>query len=53
MRRADIKVMVRRYQQDGAVATDVDLARLTALLGHPPLPYRAFAEEAAAGWSQA
>ena len=48
----DMKLMMRRYQQDGAVATDEDLTRLTALLGHPPRSYRDFAEAAAAGWSQ-
>lgn len=49
----DMKLMMRRYQKDGAVATDQDLARLTALLGHPPRSYRDFAETTAAGWSQA
>ena len=48
----DMKLMMYRYQQDGAVATDEDLARLTALLGHPPRSYRDFAQAAAAGWSQ-
>jgi uncharacterized protein YbjT (DUF2867 family) len=46
----DMKLMMRRYQRDGAVATGQDLARLTALLGHPPRSYRAFAEAAAAEW---
>ena len=32
----DMKLMMRRYQQDGAVATDQEIARLTALLGHAP-----------------
>src|SRR5690242_16487584 len=48
----DMKLMMRRYQEDGAVATDEDLDRLTALLGHAPRSYRDFAESAAAGWSQ-
>ncbi|WP_066803138.1 NmrA/HSCARG family protein [Sphingomonas asaccharolytica] len=48
----DMKLMMRRYQEDGAIATDEDLARLTALLGHAPRSYRDFAETAAAGWSQ-
>jgi len=48
----DMKLMMRRYQQDGAVATDEDLDRLTALLGHAPRSYRDFAEAAATGWSQ-
>lgn len=46
----DMKLMMRRYQQDGAIATDADLARLTTLLGHPPRSYRAFAQAAAAEW---
>jgi uncharacterized protein YbjT (DUF2867 family) len=49
----DMKLMMRRYQEDGAVATDADIARLTELLGHAPRPYRDFAEEAAAAWAQA
>ncbi|MGH6617849.1 NmrA family NAD(P)-binding protein [Sphingomonas sp.] len=48
----DMKLMMRRYQEDGAVATDEDVARLTALLGHAPRSYRDFAEAAAASWSQ-
>jgi uncharacterized protein YbjT (DUF2867 family) len=48
----DMKLMMRRYQQDSAIATDDDLARLTALLGHPPRSYRDFAQAAAAKWSQ-
>jgi uncharacterized protein YbjT (DUF2867 family) len=48
----DMKLMMHRYQQDGAVATADDLTRLTTLLGHPPRSYRDFAKEAAAGWSQ-
>ena len=48
----DMKLMMRRYQQDGAVATDADLTRLTTLLGHPPRSYRDFAQAAAAGWSR-
>lgn len=48
----DMKLMMRRYQEDGAIATDEDLARLTALLGHEPRSYRDFAEAAAAGWSR-
>lgn len=49
----DMKLMMRRYQEDGAVATDDDLARLTGLLGHAPRSYRDFARAAAAGWTQA
>jgi uncharacterized protein YbjT (DUF2867 family) len=47
----DMKLMMRRYQEDGAAATAEDIARLTGLLGHPPRSYRDFATAAAAGWS--
>lgn len=47
----DMTLMMRRYQQDGAVATDADIARLTSLLGHAPRSYRDFAESAAAAWA--
>ena len=46
----DLKLMVRRYQTDGAAATPAEIAALTALLGRPPRSYRAFAEAAAADW---
>lgn len=46
----DMALMMRRYQQDGAVATEGDVARLAALLGHAPRSYRDFATAAAAGW---
>lgn len=49
----DMKLMMRRYQEDGAVATDEDLNRLAALLGHAPRSYRDFAKAAAVGWAQA
>ena len=48
----DMKLMMRRYQDDGAVATKEELSRLTALLGHPPRSYRDFATAAAAGWAR-
>ena len=44
----DMRRMMQRYQQDGAVASAAELARLAALLGHAPRSYRAFASEAAA-----
>jgi uncharacterized protein YbjT (DUF2867 family) len=47
----DMRLMMRRYQQDGAIATDAETARLTNLLGHAPRSYRAFAEDAAAAWA--
>ena len=46
----DIKLMFRRYQADGAVATAADVSRLTGLLGRAPRSYREFAKEAAAQW---
>lgn len=49
----DMKLMMRRYQDDGAVATARDIARLTELLGHTPRSYRDFASAAAASWAQA
>ena len=46
----DLRAMMRRYQQDGAVATAVDIERLAKLLGHAPRSYRDFARETARGW---
>ena len=46
----DIKLMFRRYQSDGAVATAADVSRLTGLLGRAPRSYREFAKEAAGQW---
>ena len=48
-----MRLMMQRYQQDGAIANDAEIARLTALLGHAPRSYRDFAESAAAGWAKA
>lgn len=47
----DLRLMLSRYQTDGAVATGDELARLTALLGHAPRSYRDFAKDAAAQWA--
>ena len=49
----DMKLMMRRYQADGAIASVEDIARLAGLLGHPPRSYRDFATAAAAGWAEA
>jgi uncharacterized protein YbjT (DUF2867 family) len=46
----DIKLMFRRYQTDGAVASAAGLRRLEGLLGRPPRSYREFAKEAAEQW---
>lgn len=46
----DLKLMMRRYQQQGALASAAQVGRMEALLGHPARTYRGFAEEAAASW---
>jgi uncharacterized protein YbjT (DUF2867 family) len=48
----DLRLMLGRYQTEGAVATEADLARLTSLLGRPPRSYRDFARDAAAQWTK-
>jgi uncharacterized protein YbjT (DUF2867 family) len=48
----DLRLMVGRYQSDGAIATADDVARLTTLLGHAPRSYRDFAKDAAAQWAK-
>ena len=48
----DLRLMVGRYQTDGAVATAADIARMTTLLGRGPRSYRAFATAAAAAWAR-
>ena len=49
----DLRLMVSRYQTDGAVASAADIARFTDLLGHAPRSYRDFASQAASLWFQA
>jgi uncharacterized protein YbjT (DUF2867 family) len=46
----DLRLMLDRYQANGAAATTEDIARLTQLLGHAPRSYRTFAKDAAAQW---
>jgi uncharacterized protein YbjT (DUF2867 family) len=46
----DLRLMLSRYQSDGAVATSNEVARLTSLLGHAPRSYADFARDAAAQW---
>lgn len=46
----DLKVMMRRYQEDGAVASKAEVERVASLLGHRPRRYRDFAAEVARGW---
>jgi uncharacterized protein YbjT (DUF2867 family) len=47
----DLRLMLDRYQSDGAAATSEDLERLTRLLGHAPRSYRNFAKDAVAQWN--
>jgi uncharacterized protein YbjT (DUF2867 family) len=49
----DMRLMLRRYQQDGAAATPAALERLSKLLGRPPRSYRDFAVETAKQWAAA
>jgi uncharacterized protein YbjT (DUF2867 family) len=49
----DMRLMLRRYQQDGAAATPAALERLTKLLGRAPRSYRDFAVETARQWAAA
>jgi len=46
----DLKLMMRRYQQQGALGSADQVSRMEALLGRPARTYRAFAEETAASW---
>jgi uncharacterized protein YbjT (DUF2867 family) len=48
----DMRLMMQRYQQDGAVATPAQVARLASLLGRQPRSYRDFAISSAAAWAQ-
>ena len=48
----DMRLMLDRYQSDGAAATDEELAKFTRALGRAPRSYRAFAQEAASTWSR-
>ena len=46
----DIRLMMNRYQTDGAEATPDEIERLTARLGRKPRSYRDFAAETAKEW---
>lgn len=48
----DMRLMMGRYQSEGAVASSQELDHLTALLGRAPRSYRDFAAATAAGWAQ-
>lgn len=47
----DLRLMMARYQSEGAAATTEDVAQLTALLGRTPRSYADFAKDAAAQWA--
>ncbi|WP_267428222.1 hypothetical protein [Methylobacterium sp. GC_Met_2] len=46
----DLKVMMRRDQEDDAVAREAEVKRFAGLLGHRPRSDRDFAGEVARGW---
>ena len=48
----DMRLMMQRYQRDGAVATAAQVVRLTSLLGRQPRSYRDFAKACAAAWAK-
>ncbi|WP_206951271.1 NmrA family NAD(P)-binding protein [Trinickia acidisoli] len=48
----DMRLMMRRYQQDGAVASTAEVARLAQLLGREPRSYREFVAETVKGWAK-
>ena len=47
----DFRYMYEFFQTAGLKATDEDIARQTALLGHAPRSFEDFAKEAAASWA--
>ncbi|MDR5759993.1 NmrA/HSCARG family protein [Caballeronia sp. LZ035] len=47
----DMRLMMQRYQRDGAVANPHEIERLSELLGRAPRPYRDFAAECAQQWA--
>jgi uncharacterized protein YbjT (DUF2867 family) len=47
----DFRLMYAFFQEKGLKASPEDLARLTALLGHPPRRFEEFAAETARSWS--
>jgi len=46
----EMRLMMARYQHDGAAASSADIQRLTELLGHAPRSYRDFANETVGIW---
>lgn len=49
----DMRLMMSRYQQDGAVASKDEVDHLATLLGRQPRSYRDFAKAMAAEWTRA
>jgi uncharacterized protein YbjT (DUF2867 family) len=49
----DMRLMMRRYQQDGAAASSAQIERLATLLGRQPRSYRDFALDMAEAWAKA
>jgi len=47
----DIRMMYQGYLERGFAAEENDIATLTALLGHAPRTYEAFARETVDGWN--
>ncbi|KXU83852.1 NmrA family transcriptional regulator [Paraburkholderia monticola] len=48
----DMRLMMQRYQRDGAAATAGQVKRMTLLLGRQPRSYRDFAKACAAAWAK-
>ena len=48
----DFKLMYQFFQEEGLKATNEDLRKLTALLGHSPRSFEEFAEETADTWTK-
>jgi uncharacterized protein YbjT (DUF2867 family) len=48
----DMRLMMSRYQQDGAVASQAQIDHLATLLGRQPRSYRDFAADMAAAWAK-
>lgn len=48
----DMRMMFQGYLERGFTAGNGDVEALTALLGHAPRTYEAFAKEIASGWKQ-
>jgi uncharacterized protein YbjT (DUF2867 family) len=48
----DMRLMMQRYQQDGAAASEDEVRRFASLLGREPRNYRDFARDMAAQWAK-